>query len=388
MTTRGTPLVISGARVFDERGEFSSRARVAIAEGVFVDGRSPAPANATSLNATGMWLVPGLYDCHSHISWGDFHREDRERRSMDERRSQASEALAATLRGGVTSVRDAGGADAALRDAVADGSLTGPRLQISVDLIGAEDAGSVSSVRAAVGRALDKGATWIKLVATTGVATAADAVLDSIFTKAEFVAAVDAAREGDAHVMVHTWGGDSIDWAIDAGATSLEHGIYLTTSQATRARDAGVTLVPTLTIYRYVRDLVIAGKLGGVPLARINDVIAVHEKAVRLAMEVGLPLAVGSDFTTTEQHGRNLVEIGSLMRAGLSSAEALLAATRNGAALLHDPDGGVIAPGYRADAVILARDPADPSTFEDPQNVAAVIKDGGIVHLSPSLTTT
>jgi imidazolonepropionase-like amidohydrolase len=99
-------------------------------------------------------------------------------------------------------------------------------------------------------------------------------------------------------------------------------------------------------------------------------------------------LAVGSDFSTPEQHGKNLVEIGSLMRAGLTSAEALLAATRNGATLLNDPDGGVIATGYRADALILANDPADPSTFEDPENVAAVIKDGVIVHLSPALAPT
>jgi imidazolonepropionase-like amidohydrolase len=187
-----------------------------------------------------MWLVPGVYDCHSHISWGDFHREDREARSPEEQLAQARDALAATLRGGVTNLRDAGGADAALRDAVADGSLIGPRLQISVDMIGADDAGSVSSVRAAVARALDKGATWIKLVATTGVATPADSLLDSIFNRAEFAAAVDAAHEGDARVMVHTWGGDSIDWAIEAGATSIEHGIYMTSSQATRAHDAGM----------------------------------------------------------------------------------------------------------------------------------------------------
>jgi imidazolonepropionase-like amidohydrolase len=387
MTTGSNPLLISDARVLDQRGEFPSQSTVAISDGVFVDDHSLAPPNSTSLNATGMWLVPGLYDCHSHISWGDFHREDRERRTPEERRSQARDSLAATLRGGVTSLRDAGGATAALRDAVADGSLTGPRLQISVDMIGADDAGSVSSVQAAVARALDKGATWIKLVATTGVATPADSVLDSIFTRAEFEAAVDVANEGNARVMVHTWGGDSIDWAIEAGATSLEHGIYMTSSQATRAHDAGMTLVPTLTIYRYVRDMVVAGKLGGVPPARIADVVAVHEKVVRLAQEAGLPIAVGSDFSTPEQHGMNLVEIGSLMRAGLTSAEALLAATRNGAALLNDPNGGVIATGYRADAVILAGDPADSSTFEDPKNVAAVIKDGVIVHLSSALAT-
>lgn len=388
MTTDSQPLVIVGAHVFNERGEFHSRGTVAIAEGVFVENRIPGPPEATTLEATGMWLVPGFYDCHSHISWGDFHHEDRERRSPEERRTQAKNALRATLRGGVTTLRDAGGADATLRDAVAEGLLIGPRLQISVDMIGADDARSVASVQAAVERALEKGAQWIKLVATTGVATAAESVLDSLFTREQFAAAVDTAHDGGARVMVHTWGGDSIDWAIDAGATSIEHGIYMTSNQATRARDAGLTLVPTLTIYREVRNMVVAGQLAGVPLARINDVVAVHEHVIGRARDAGLALAVGSDFSTPEQHGTNMVEIGSLMRAGLSGAEALLCATRNGASLLNDPDGGVIATGYRADAVILASDPADPSTFEDPDNVAAVIKDGAIVHLSSALATT
>jgi imidazolonepropionase-like amidohydrolase len=126
--------------------------------------------------------------------------------------------------------------------------------------------------------------------------------------------------------------------------------------------------------------MVLSGELDGVAFDRIVAVIAAHENVIGLARDRGLPLAVGSDYSTPEQHGTNLVEIGALMRAGLPAPDALLAATANGAALLNDPDGGRIAPGLRADAVLLTADPADPATFDDPASVAAVVKDGQVVY--------
>jgi imidazolonepropionase-like amidohydrolase len=376
-------LDIVGARVLNERGTFVSRDSVRISNGRFVDFGPGAP-ESHPLDATGMWLIPGVYDCHTHISWSDFHREDRERRAPEERMQQTTDALAATLRGGVTSLRDAGGADAKLRDAVADGSLPGPRLQISIDMIGAADAGGPAKIQAAVERALAKGADWIKLVATAGSTTPGDSVLESKLSKEEISTAIRSATRGGARVMVHTWGGDSADWVIEAGAASIEHGIYMNQEQVSRAAEAGMTLVPTITIYRHVRDMISSGQLSGVPIARITDVIAAHETVVKIARDTGLPLAMGCDFTVLHQHGTNLVEIAALMRAGLTSSDALLAATRNGAQLFSDADGGVIAPGFRADAVLLRSDPSDPATFEDSGNVAIVIKDGNIVHPAPT----
>jgi imidazolonepropionase-like amidohydrolase len=247
-------------------------------------------------------------------------------------------------------------------------------------MIGPAQAGSVAAIRTAAQRALDNGAQWIKLMATAGVATPGDAVLASNFSREEIRAAVEVADRGGARVMVHTWGGNSADWAVEAGAASLEHGIYLTQEQVSRAADAGITLVPTLTIYRHVRDMVLDGRLGGIPWPRIVDVIEAHELVVRRARDSGLPLAIGSDFTVPWQHGTNLVEVGTLQRAGLTSGEALLAATSNGARLLRDGGSGVIAAGHRADAVLLSGDPSDPATFENPSSVAAVVKDGILVH--------
>ncbi len=383
-------VVITGGRVLREDGSFTGPGDLHIAGGVFtgpVAGPPAGPAETPGavgdpevLDAGGLWVIPGVYDAHTHITWNEFHRDARDAQPAEERDRLTAEGLARTLRGGITSLRDGGGATAALRDDLAAGRLAGPRLQITVDMIGPAQAGSVDRVRTAVAEALDKGAQWIKLVATAGSSTPGDQVLVSNFSREEILAAGRVAAEGGARLMVHSWGGDSTDWAIEAGAGSIEHGIYLTDEQAARAAQAGVTFVPTLTIYRHVREMVQRGELTGVPLPRITDVIAVHETAVLRARDAGLPIAVGNDFTVPWQHGTNLVEIGSLIRAGLTPGEALTAATRTGARLLSDGGTGVIEPGARADAVVLRRDPQDPTTYDDPANVVAVVQGGAVVH--------
>jgi imidazolonepropionase-like amidohydrolase len=331
---------------------------------------------AVTVDGRELWVIPGIRDVHVHIAWSDFHAEDRSRRTASEQQGLTHTALAATLRAGVTSIRDGGGAPAALRDALASGQVSGPRLQVSVDMIGRTDGGP-DAVRARVSAAIERGAQWIKLVATAGVAAAAEAALESHFTAAEFAAAADEAERGGARLMVHTWGGASIDHAIEVGAASIEHGIFLTEAQAARAASAGVTYVPTLTVYRHVREGVARGEIDGVPLSRLDAAIAQHETAVLRARDAGLAVALGSDFGTAEQHGTNRAEIASLLRAGLSPSEALIAATAAGARLLGD---GTIEPGAPADAVVFRSDPALPTTHEDRDAVALVIEDGRIVH--------
>jgi len=383
----GNPaLLISGALVMDESGGFASRTVTVTADGLFGEvgppsqdppPTAPTPPSAEVLDGRGLWMIPGVYDSHCHITWNDFHHDQRDRKSEQQRAAETAAALLATLHGGVTSLRDAGGADAQVQAAVATGRLPGPRLQVSVDMIGAAQAGTADTMRGHVEAALAKGAQWIKLVATAGSSTPGDAVLKSNFSEPEIRAAVETARAAGARVMMHTWGGDSTDWAIEHGVTSIEHGIYLTAAQVSAAAAAEMTLVPTLTIYRHVRDMVLAGELEGVAFDRIVDVIAAHERVIGLADDLGLPLCTGSDYSIPWQHGTNLVEIAALIRAGLPAPAALLAA--NGARLMNDPAGGQVAPAFRADAVLLSADPADPATFEDPRSVAAVIKDGRVV---------
>ena len=372
---------VSHVRVLDETGTFSEPQTLAIHEGRFADAGAH-PSDGKTLDGTDLWLIPGVYDAHTHITWNDFHAEDRAARSDTDREKQTREALSSTLRAGVTSARDGGGAPAQLRDAVGDGEITGPRLQVSVDMFTADKSGA--QFEAAVLEALDAGAQWVKLVATVGIGAPEGSEIASNFTEAEFRLAADAAGRYGAGVMVHAWGGAAIDYSIEHGATSLEHGIYLTREQATKAAGTGITFVPTLTIYQLLLDLVDRGELAGISRKRVAGVVADHGRAVRDAFEAGVTLALGSDYGTAEQHGTNLREIESLMLAGIPAPEALLAATRNGALLFGDPDGGRIAPGLRADAVLLDRDPTDPATFHTAHSVIAVVSHGELVHHRPA----
>ncbi|GAA2224546.1 amidohydrolase family protein [Herbiconiux moechotypicola] len=386
-----------GARVMDAHGRFAPRTlRV---EGDRIASVSDAAADATGavqraggdsvagervVDARGLWVMPGVVDVHDHVSWNDFHHDERDARSDDERQARLRAGLAATLRAGVTTVRDAGGADAGLRDRITEGDLPGPRLRVAVDMIGgaqiaSDTAGSVDRMRAAVAAALAKGADWVKLVATSGVASPGESVLEPLLTRDEIAAAVEEAAEAGVRVMVHTWGGDSLDWAVDEGAASIEHGIHLTSRQAARAAAAGTVFVPTLTIYRRVLDLVRSGALAGVPEQRVADAVSRHVEAVRHALDAGLPLALGSDFSTPEQHGTNLAEIAALVRAGVPAPDALVAATRTGAELLRI-DAGVLEPGRLADLVLLRSDPLDPVTFDDAGAAVAVMQGGEWVH--------
>jgi imidazolonepropionase-like amidohydrolase len=371
-----TQAIIRGGLVLDDHGDFAAR-DVVIEGARFTD--APPSETATIIDATGSWVIPGVYDCHEHITWNDFHLDDRLRRSAEETAALTAAALANTLRSGILNLRDGGGADSALRESLASGETTGPRLQVAIDMLGTDVAGNPDALRAAVEGALAKGAQWIKLIATAGVASPERSVLASNFSESEFALAADLAERGGARLMVHTWGGDSLDWAIEYGAGSIEHGIYLDESQAARAAAAGITYVPTVRIYREVRAMVVAGDLAGVPLERITQVVARHENAVRIARDAGVRIAMGSDFSMPEQHGTNLVELAALRRAGLSSADVLLAATRNGAALFGDVDGGSLAPGKRADAVLLAFDPAEADSFERTDLVRAVVRDGSVL---------
>lgn len=364
----------------DDDGAFSEPRNIAIANGRFTE--TAQDTSDSVLDGQGLWLIPGVYDTHTHLTWNDFHQHDREARTESEREQQTVEALAATLSAGVTSARDGGGASTQLRDSLSAGALVGPRLQVSVDMITADKSGA--QFEAAVLGALDAGAQWVKLVATVGIGAPEGSEIASNFTEAEFRFAADAASRYGAGVMVHAWGGAAIDYSIEHGATSLEHGIYLTRGQAAKAASTGITFVPTLTIYQLLLELVDRGELAGISRGRVAGVVADHGRAVRDAFEAGVTLALGSDYGTAEQHGTNLREIESLMLAGIPAPDAILAATRNGALLLGDPDGGRIAPGLRADAVLLDRDPTDPATFHTAHSVIAVVFDGELVHQRPA----
>lgn len=388
-------LAVRGARVWDGIDGLGE-ADVVVDEGRVVGVSAPgveetAARARTELDGRGLWLMPGIVDSHTHVTWNDFDAADRAARSDAEQEAATSATLRAMLASGVTRARDAGGAGEgvrALRDR--DG---GPRLQLSVELLDRARVDALGGIGQAVESVLDAGAEWVKLVATGGVASPAGSQLVSHFSPAEFALATRLAREAGAGVMVHAWGGDAITHALEAGAASIEHGIFLTLEQAELGAETGAVLVPTLRIYLLVAEMIRAGLLPAAFAARVAEAVAAHPAAVRRARDAGMPIAVGTDYSTPDQHGTNPRELAELRRAGLSADEVLTAATVTGARLLASVEragtadaldlAGRIAPGARADALLLRVDPRTPEAFDRPDAVALVIQDGRAVAQHP-----
>lgn len=400
-------------RVMDAHGGFSALQRVCWHEGRFTavgdaahvarseDLGSAADASGTAAAAQiptdAGWIMPGLVDAHLHAGWHAFDAADRARVGDEDTHRATADALARTLRAGVTSVRDAGGLTIAALERIS--IALRPRVACSVALIDRTRADVAGGLDRAVDEVLHAGATWVKLVATDGVASSPRATLDSHFSAAEFGSAARRAASAGAGVMVHAWGGDAIDHAIESGAASIEHGIFLTAEQARRAAEAGTTFVPTLRIYRLVQHMIAEGGLPAAFSARVDEAVARHPHAVRLARDHGVAIALGTDYGTTAQHGTNRLEFDALVDAGLSTAEALVAATISGAALLakaQDPgtpthaaapgaiEPGAIEPGAIADAVLLRRDPREPGALSDPASIVGVLLNGRLIDPHPS----
>ncbi|GAA1781058.1 amidohydrolase family protein [Leucobacter iarius] len=384
---------MANARVLDEHGRFGAPVDIAWRDGRFVgtDGAPGAPSadaggdtGTATIDGSGRWLIPGLVDAHTHAAWQAFDAADRDAIPEAEAVELTRRALHAMLLRGTTSVRDAGGLRSdSLRAIEVDAR---PRVQTAEVLIDREAADAAGGVERAAEAALVAGARWIKLVGTAGVASPQGSRLDPVFSLDETTAAVRLAAQTGAGVMVHAWGGAAVDHAIEAGAASIEHGMFLTAAQAARAAERGLVLVPTLRIYRQVRGMIDAGELPGAFGPRVDEAVAAHPGAVRTARDAGLRIALGSDSGTPEQHRTALREFAALVEAGLTPEDALVAATRTGAELLAAVAGpgspapsGRIAPGEIADAVLLNVDPSDPANRDaigDPSAVDAVILGG------------
>ncbi|PRI11300.1 hypothetical protein B4915_10695 [Leucobacter massiliensis] len=384
---------VRAIRVLDARGGFGAPRRVGWRDGVFALDGLP---QADDLDGSGLWLIPGLVDAHLHASWHAFGASEREELDAARTRELTAAGLRRTLAAGFTSARDAGGLDPAELSGIPETER--PRIQCAVTLIDRTVADAAGGIGRAVEQALAAGARWVKLVATGGVATAGGSGLDPVFTAAEMRAAVRLAEGAGAGVMVHAWGGEAIDDAVEAGAMSLEHGIFLTDAQAERAAERGVTLVPTLRIYRLVRRMIDRGELPATLRARLDEATGAHPRAVQRARDAGLSIALGTDSGTPQQHGSNAREFDALVSAGLTPGEALLAATRSGAELLgrvamrsgapapSPASAGTVVDGAPADAVILRRDPRLPGALADPDAIAAVVLAGRV--LDPAVLRT
>jgi imidazolonepropionase-like amidohydrolase len=408
----GPTYALHHARVLEQDGGFSGETDVVVEDGL-VTGVGPglqAPEGAPAYDLRGLWLMPGVIDCHEHVANSTMDEHELLHTPASYSTLEASVNLRKTLEAGVTLVRDAGGADAGMRRAIDDGLIPGPRLQLSIralsqtgghadmhserlglednplfnDILGTVD--GLDAMRVTVRRLVRAGADCIKLCTTGGVLSPHDTPYDLGFTAEEIATAVDEAARSGKPVMSHAIAGGGIDLAVANGVRSIEHGTLLTEDQAEAMAAAGCWLVPTLSIIKELIDATL-GPVSGAPGEKPVGASWAYEKVlglrdsfgdcVRIARTAGVRIAVGCDWLDRRQHGRNLEELSLLHEAGVPAEEVLLAATAGGAELCGVAARyGRIAPGFVFDAVVLGRDPSDMAVFRDRTTVREVFKAG------------
>lgn len=383
-----TRLVFRGGRVFDGTGADPASADVAVEDGRIVDIGTRLDGDE-AVDVVGRTILPGLFDCHTHVcvSYIDLWRIAQ--RPFSYQFYEAARNLEATLRIGITSVRDAGGADLGIKTAVEDGLIPGPRMQISLIMLtqtgghgdnwypsGAivpffqEHPGRPSGLvdgpdeaRRKVRELVRGGADVIKVATSGGVLSPRDDPRHAHFRPAELEAIVEEATAAGLFVMAHAQGADGIKNAVRAGIRSIEHGIYLDDEAIELMHQRGTWFVPTLVAPQGVIDAAEAGvPLPPAVVDKARRVIEIHRAAFRTAVQAGVRIAMGTDSGVTP-HGRNLRELALMVKGGMTPAAALEATTRSAAQLLGvDEDLGTIEAGKIADLVVVS---GDPYAFDD-----------------------
>lgn len=345
---------------------------------VIQNGRFVSVAESSQVHTGGedLWISPGLIDLHTHLGWTDFDHEDQCKRSESERDALCAQAFASAVECGITTVRDAGGLSSADVGRIVQHGGRSPHVFPCGDMLGKADVRGMAYLESRVRAVLSTGAPWVKIFATGGMGSEPEHVLDPVFSRDEILCITRAVHAGNRRVMVHAWGGQALDWAIDAGVDSIEHGVYLTDAQADRLVREDISFVPTTAIYRIAADPHGALSLKSDFRDHAARAAEHHPRAVRAAKRAGVRIGMGTDFCSPALYGRHLEELDALVDCGLTWREAWLAATETAAVILGQKDRlGRIAEGLSADAILSRSDPcraSDVKTFR--QNIVRVLQ--------------
>ena len=390
-----------GGVVFDGSGSAPSPADVVIGDGRIVEVGSGLDGD-DAVDCAGKAVLPGLFDCHVHLA---FRYEDfDEYARMQEPFSLAFHRMAWNLRTtialGITTVRDASGADAGLRAAVDEGTLVGPRMQISVTMLsmtgghndawlpsGARGLGSVEypgmpsgvcdgvdGVSAKVREVIRAGADVIKIASSGGFLSAADDPMEPNYSQDEVDAIVRTAADLGTWVMSHAHGAEGIKRAVRAGVRSVDHGTFLDAEAAEMMHERGTWLVPTITSGDTTEALADDEKVPPAVRDKLRALGRPEFDAMQLAADAGLKVAMGTDCPVAP-HGTNLSELRHMAEHGFTPAQALHAATLSAAELMGlEGELGTVEAGKRADLVVLDGDPLVFDDFES--RIEQVWKDG------------
>ena len=362
--------------VIDGNGGVAERAALLTTHGTIkavgtsagLEARRTDP-DTTVVDLAGRTLMPGLIDSHVHLANGDF-APNREGDPLGLATFRTVGAAARTLQAGFTTIRVAGSRDyldVDLRDAIAEGAIIGPRILASgrgLTTTGghyynwcAVEVDGVDAVRREVRNHIKRGADSIKLMLSPGIATEGADVSTEQFALDEVQVAVYEAHKVGRSVLSHAIGIGGIRNGVEAGVDSIDHGHYLDEEQAHKMKAKGIYLVPTFGPTHYY-----VHKRQAEPwrIARAEQVEPIHAAAFKLALDLGVPIALGCDCGAQSRmpNGENALEIELMVQNGMAPMAAILASTRESARLTRILDHvGTLEPGKAADLIVVDGSP-------------------------------
>ena len=397
------PIVLHAARLLDvENGTIVSPGEVLVrGERISEAGSKVAhPAEAVTIDLGDVTLMPGLIDAHIHLF---LHpgAEDLQtvEESVPERTIMATLAAKADLMGGFTAERDmgtegAGSADSAVRDAINDGRVPGPRLRIcgnAIDILGGHEdantfnpaqhvlsnatyANSAEQLVEAIRGQVKEGADFIKIY-ETGKDSLVNGKLSTPYqySEAQLASAVEEAARTGRRVAVHATGEPGAFYAVQAGVASVDHAYQLSDETMRIMREKKIPAVPTFAIAEYF-----AGHAGTPAAAdRERKLQELHAQEFKKQLAAGVPMAVGSDVGPFP-HGTQAREFELMVQYGMNPRAVLQADLINGAKLL-DWEGqiGALKPGYLADVIAV---PGDPTKDISVLTHVSFVMKGGVVY--------
>jgi len=363
------------------------------------------PENARHLDLSAKTVLPGLSDAHVHLTSNhDQHGYRRLAASLPRQTLTGARNAHLTLQAGFTTVRNVGApgfSDVALRDAIAEGDILGPRLIVSgppvgitgghcsdnnllpphFNAVGEGVADGPWAVRQAVRRNVKFDVDMIKTCSTGGVLSRGTQVGAPQYTIDELAALVDEAHMHGRKVASHAHGAIGIRNAIEAGVDSIEHASFIDEEGIGMALEHGTVLAMDIYVTEYILG---EGEDAGIlpeSLEKERQTGSAQRENFRRALEAGVALAFGTDAGVFP-HGDNAKQFSRMVEFGMTPLQAIQSATLTNARLFGlEGEIGRVAPGYRADLIAVDGNPLqDIAVLE---RVSFVMKDGAVIQLEP-----
>jgi imidazolonepropionase-like amidohydrolase len=417
---KGTPMIaIRVGQLVDGTGQEPVHDAVVLVEGERITAVGPAreidvPSGADVVDASSHTVMPGMIDCHTHIqavggpTWSFDYAKDRLAKTQGYLALRAYNNAIKDLEMGFTSIRTVsspGYVDVALRDAINDGLVAGPRLKAAGQGLcvtgGHMDPGTWApevsvwgrtgvadgpwAFRQAVREQLKRGADLIKINAAVSVYSLDYTGMDPYrqeMTYEEMKAVCDEAHMASKRVAAHAHGGQGITDAVQAGLDSVEHAPWLTDEQLEMMADRGVIYVPTLITHTRGLEFGLKNAKSPASWNWLQQVEAARWDTLERAHKIGVTVGVGTDAGFWVYHGENGCELEQLVKGGYTPMEAIVAATSNGAECLDmSKEVGTIQAGKYADLVVIDGDPlSDIRVVQDKAKIVQVFKGGKAVR--------